>query len=59
MSDVPVEGTVQPGFVAVRDVFADVLARQQGTGAALAVWHAGDWVVDLWGGWADSDRTRP
>jgi CubicO group peptidase (beta-lactamase class C family) len=59
MSDVQVDGTVQPGFERVRDVFADVLAEQRGTGAAVAAWHAGSWVVDLWGGWADSGRTRP
>jgi len=46
-------GTVQPGLEGLRDVFADVLAQQPGTGAGVAAWHAGQWVVDLWGGWAD------
>lgn len=56
---IPLDGTVQPGFEDVRTVFADVLAEQPGTGAAVAVWHAGTWVVDLWGGWADAAHTRP
>ncbi len=31
-----------------------MLAAQRGTGAALAVWYDGGWVVDLWGGSADA-----
>lgn len=55
-------GTVEPDFDPVRAVFRDVLAEQQAagaTGAAVAVWHAGRWVVDLWGGYADAARTTP
>ncbi|HEX5995947.1 MAG TPA: serine hydrolase domain-containing protein [Jiangellales bacterium] len=52
-------GSVATSFSRVREVFADVLARQPGTGASFAVWHDGDWVVDLWGGYADSGHTRP
>lgn len=40
---------MHPRCTAVREVFADVVAGQQGTGAALAVWHQGAWVVDLVG----------
>ncbi|CAN5679994.1 serine hydrolase domain-containing protein [soil metagenome] len=56
------EGTTDEQFAPARDAFARVLAEQEaagGTGAAVAVWHAGSWVVDLWGGWADAARTRP
>ncbi len=59
MNDIPMGGSVQPGFEKVRDVLADVLAHRTGTGAAVAAWHAGAWVVDLWGGWADEARTTP
>ncbi len=55
------DGTVDTDFAEVRDVFADVLDEQDragGTGAALAVWRDGHWVVDLWGGYADAARTR-
>ena len=55
-------GTVDPAFEPVRDVFEQVLAEQDaaaGTGAAVAVWQDGRWVVDLWGGWADAARTAP
>lgn len=52
-------GRVAPGFEAVRAAFAEVVAGQPGTGASLAVWRDGDWIVDLYGGWADAARTRP
>ncbi len=56
------DGTTDETFAPVADAFAQVLAQHDaagGTGAALAVWHDGRWVVDLWGGWADAARTRP
>ena len=52
-------GTVDPGFEPVRAAFDDVVTGQSGTGAGLAVWHGGRWVVDLWGGYADAARSRP
>ncbi len=54
-----VEGTVQPSYEPVRDAFEHVIDTAPGTGAAVAVWHDGAWVVDLWGGWADAAHTRP
>jgi CubicO group peptidase (beta-lactamase class C family) len=59
MSDLPLSGTVHPGLEPVREVFAEVLASQPGTGAAVAAWHDGAWVVDLWGGYADAAHTVP
>lgn len=53
-----VHGIVDPRFASVREAFADVVAGQAGTGASLAVWHGGEWVVDLWGGFSDAARTR-
>ena len=53
-----VDGHVSPGFETVRDTFADVIAHQSGTGAALAISLGDEWIVDLWGGWADAARTR-
>lgn len=46
-----VHGTVEPGFEAVREEFAAVLADEPvEPGAQLAVYLAGRQVVDLWGG---------
>ena len=52
-------GTVDPRFGPVREAFASVVAAQRGTGAAVAAWCDGAWVVDLWGGTADAAGTVP
>jgi CubicO group peptidase (beta-lactamase class C family) len=51
-------GSVAPGFEPVREVFTAVLHEQRGTGAAMAVWRDGRWIVDLWGGTASADGSR-
>ena len=51
---VMVDGTVDFRFAPVRDALAEVVENAAGTGAAVAAWYDGDWVVDLWGGWADA-----
>jgi CubicO group peptidase (beta-lactamase class C family) len=53
---VDVGGQVAAGFEPVREAFAAVVRDQGGTGAAVAVWHGGAWVVDLWGGTTDGAR---
>ena len=58
LSVVEVGGTVDPRFAPVRQVFESLLASQRGTGAAVAVWCDGKWVVDLWGGAADAAGRR-
>jgi CubicO group peptidase (beta-lactamase class C family) len=55
---VDVGGSVQRQFEPVREVFAQLLAVQRGTGSAVAAWWDGAWVVDLWGGRADAAGTR-
>ena len=59
LSAVEVGGTVDRRFAPVRDVFEAVLASQQGTGAAVAAWCDGKWIVDLWGGTADAAGSLP
>lgn len=53
-----IQGFVADSFSGVRELFAQVLAGQRGTGASFAVWHDGAWVVDVWGGYADPAHTR-
>ncbi|MGX7679998.1 serine hydrolase domain-containing protein [Jatrophihabitans sp. DSM 45814] len=53
----PTSGFVAPGFEPVRTAFEGVVAEQVGTGAALAIWRDGSWLVDVWGGYADQART--
>lgn len=57
--DIPIEGTVAAGFEPVRAAFIDNFLTRGELGAACAVWHRRECVVDLWGGWRDRQRTRP
>jgi CubicO group peptidase (beta-lactamase class C family) len=57
MSDTPVNGTVEPGVEPVYEVFERSFEKDE-LGAAVCVYVDGCKVVDLWGGWADADRTR-
>jgi hypothetical protein len=52
------DGHAVTGFELVRDMFEEVVNELVGTGAGLAVWYDGRWVVDLRGGWADAAGTR-
>jgi CubicO group peptidase (beta-lactamase class C family) len=54
-----VGGQVDAGFESVGDTFQEIVGAQAGTGAALAVWHRGRWVVDVWGGYRDARRREP
>lgn len=53
-----VQGEAATGLEQVREAFDHVVSGQSGTGAAVAIWHDGRWVVDLWGGRADAAGTR-
>ena len=48
------DGTVTDEFASVASVFRRQLQRTTG-GAAVAVYHRGELVVDLWGGWRDDE----
>ena len=56
---VTVQGSVAPGFEPVRDVFAANFHDRDELGAAVAVYYRGDPVVDLWGGYRDTEREHP
>lgn len=52
-------GNCDPRFARVREVFAESFEHRLALGAAVAVTVDGRSVVDLWGGVANGDRTRP
>ena len=52
-----VEGYVAPGFERVREAFARQLPEELGAGFAAI--RDGAIVVDIWGGWANREQTRP
>jgi CubicO group peptidase (beta-lactamase class C family) len=55
----PIRGTVDDAFRPVLDAFRTNLAERGELGAACAVVHRGDVVVDLWGGHRDVARREP
>jgi len=57
--EIPIQGTVAPGFEGVRRAFEWNFAHTHEVGAAFAVYHRGEKVVDLWGGYVDTKKRRP
>jgi CubicO group peptidase (beta-lactamase class C family) len=54
-----VQGTCEPRYESVRTTLAGQLDRGEDLGASVAVFVHGEPVVDIWGGWADAEKTRP
>uniref|UniRef100_A0AAU1LMW2 Beta-lactamase family protein n=1 Tax=Streptomyces sp. NBC_00148 TaxID=2903626 RepID=A0AAU1LMW2_9ACTN len=54
-----IQGHCDDRFAAVREAFAANFAERDELGAAVTVLLDGRPVVDLWGGWADGERSRP
>jgi len=59
MSDFPLDGTCAPTFGPIKDAFVANFTEGLDVGASVAVVHRGELVVDLWGGWADAEGTKP
>lgn len=55
----PVAGHCDPRFSRVGEVFAASFVAGEEVGAAVSVSIGDQTVVDLYGGWADADRTSP
>jgi CubicO group peptidase (beta-lactamase class C family) len=54
-----VEGVCDSRFEAMRDILQRNLDSGADLGASVAVVLEGEPVVDIWGGWADTDKTQP
>jgi CubicO group peptidase (beta-lactamase class C family) len=54
-----VHGTCDERFKEIRDLLAGNLESGADLGASVAVTVDGSGVVDLWGGWADPEQTKP
>ncbi len=52
-------GFVSPGWESVRDAFVHNLTETEEIGAGVAIYHRGEKVVDLVGGFFDEERTIP
>ena len=53
-----VSGTCDARFAPVRDALAEQLERDE-LGASIVLDIDGETVVDIWGGWCDTERSRP
>jgi CubicO group peptidase (beta-lactamase class C family) len=58
MPDSPVTGRISAGFEPVRDAFAGNFRDDGELGAGFTVILDGEVVIDLFGGWADRQKTR-
>jgi CubicO group peptidase (beta-lactamase class C family) len=54
-----IHGNFDPRFTRVRDALAANLASGADIGASVAVCIDGEFVVDIWGGHLDKERTQP
>ena len=59
MADVTIGGFVDEKFAGVREAFERNLSSGADVGASFCCTIEGETVVDLWGGWADAEQTRP
>lgn len=58
-SEAPISGEVASGWEGVRAAFTRNFAERPERSASLCVFHRGERVVDLAGGWFDTTRSRP
>ncbi len=58
-AEAPVGGQVASGFEPVREAFTANLNGGHTLGSSCTIYHRGERVVHLWGGWRDKDRTEP
>ena len=54
-----IDGYVATGFDGVRDAFAANFESHGEVGASFCLYHRGEKVVDLWGGYRDGKRRLP
>ncbi|MFI6369590.1 serine hydrolase domain-containing protein [Streptomyces sp. NPDC050546] len=58
-NETQVSGHCDARFAAVRGAFEENFRERDELGASVAVTVGGATVVELWGGWADAERSRP
>lgn len=59
ISEKPITGICEPRFASVRLAFEENFRQFGDIGGAVAVYHDQKPVVDLWGGFADSEQNKP
>ncbi len=59
VKEIEIHGHCDPHFSAVKEAFADNFRIRGDIGASFAATIDGKFVIDIWGGYADANRTRP
>ena len=54
-----ISGFCDPKFVAMKDILSRSIDSGDDLGASVAVTINGKFVVDMWGGWADTEKKAP
>ncbi len=54
----PVYGYVKPGFEKVKTAFEENFENRKEIGASCCIYHNGEKVVDLWGGFKNKEKTE-
>ena len=54
-----IQGRTSSGWEFVRDAFRENFVKGRDLGGSIAIYHQGELVVDLQGGWFDQTQTKP
>jgi CubicO group peptidase (beta-lactamase class C family) len=54
-----IHGHCDPAFARIKDAFASGFDNEYETGASVAVTRGDEFVVDLWAGYGDEEKTKP
>lgn len=58
-SKIEIQGLCEPRFEAVKDAFSWNFAEEMEVGASFAVMINGEYVIDIWGGYKEKEKTHP
>ena len=59
VNKVKIQGICEPQFKTVKDVFTQNFEEEMEVGASFAVTINGKFVIVIWGGYKDTERTLP
>ncbi len=59
LKKIEIQGLCEPRFEAVKEAFAQNFEEGMEVGASFAVMINGKYVIDIWGGYKDKDKTQP
>ena len=57
-TELRVHGTTADGWEFVRDLFEENFQQDRDLGGSVAIYHQGNLVVNLWGGWFNKSKTQ-